>query len=839
MPGAGAPRPPATFTPGEQRTRLTRLEALQEAIERGVIQDDPDGLAPERIVVFETNAPVQRILKAAALAGFPHFQELQDIEDDNDAEEEDSGALAQPDVRERRAALYVGLPNDAAVRSLVTLYQKWKAGERQEINLGPFNELFKRLVDVRLWGPRDRLNDQDLDLLRARVRHDPDAPLLIELELWPTRPARDPTRLLEAAQTLGAQLVDRANIAEDGFAYQALLVEIPGGAAATLVESLRDSAIGRSEDVYSIGPASSGQTPRMAPARPTPPPAAAPFVADAPLLAVLIDGSTIPNHALLRGGVVVEDLFDRDGAIPVSERRHATAMASIILRGDLRGDRAPLAARLLSIPLLADRDGAAISDPRRLLLDQMHRALRRAMLGDEQGAPSAPDAFVVNLSIGVADRVFANRASGLARLLDWWSFKHGVLFVIAAGNCTEHLLVEGVNSIAFEDLDVAARATATGLALIDAAPRRALLAPAECVNGLTVGASASSSAPAQAPTSGMFHPYDGTDAPSIISRSGFGARGALKPDVLSPGGRPRARITAAGDDTRLRVMDVFREEDALVAAAPPAGVLGPGIGPSYGTSPAAAAVTRLAVQTVLGLETEDGPYPDGLSRRDRALLAKALIAHSAGWGETAGAIANAVRAREPDTAWQHWRSGAARLVGWGAADPVRAVASDDNRSTSVGLGEVRRDKGVVFSVPLPDPLNVALTPRRLLLTLAWFSPMSPWRSKHALARLQGDIVGAEKIGIGAAERFGANEAALGPPPHFGRRSSVWSASFFGERAVPIGPEDNLEVRVSCFADPLIDQPVPFALAVTFETEAGVAIYQSVANRLRIRPAAPA
>ena len=41
-------------------------------------------------------------------------------------------------------------------------------------------------------------------------------------------------------------------------------------------------------------------------------------------------------------------------------------------------------------------------------------------------------------------------------------------------------------------------------------------------------------------------------------------------------------------------------------------------------SPAAAAVTRLAVQTVLGLEAEDGPYPDGLSRRDRALLAKAF-----------------------------------------------------------------------------------------------------------------------------------------------------------------------------------------------------------------------
>jgi hypothetical protein len=36
---------------------------------------------------------------------------------------------------------------------------------------------------------------------------------------------------------------------------------------------------------------------------------------------------------------------------------------------------------------------------------------------------------------------------------------------------------------------------------------------------------------------------------------------------------------------------------------------------------------------------------------------------------------------------------------------------------------------------------------------------------------------------------------------------------------------------------LINDPIPFALAVTFETEAGIAIYQSIANRLRIRSTA--
>jgi Subtilase family len=829
MAGAGRPRPPAPFTPDEQRQRLTRLEALDAAIAAGLMQADPEGLAPDRIVVFETNASVTNILKAAKLAGFHHFQELAADEDDD--EDDDDAPTSE---RERPTALYIGLPNEAAVKKLIQYYRNWKDGRDQPRKLGPFNELFKRLIDVRLWGPRDRLTEDDLEMLRAQAKSAPDDPVLLEVELWPMRRPRDTAPLVTAAEALGAKLVDQSRIDEQDFWYQALLFEIPTEHAANVIDGLRDGPLGQAEDIYAISPASHAQSPPMEPARPDENPVTAPLNAEAPIKAVLIDGAAIANHPLLRGGVVMEDVFEHENLAAVQDRRHATAMASVILRGDLRDGGTPINARILNIPLLIDGTGHARANPKKLLLDQVHRALKRALLGDNEGAASAPEAFVVNLSIGVANRVYANRISGLARLLDWWAEKHGVLFVIAAGNTTEPLLVRGLDAVAFEALDANERAKHAALALLDAAPRRALLAPAECINGLTVGATATSSAPANPRGSSVFHPFDGRGAPSIISRSGFGARGALKPDILAPGGRPRARIAPASDDTRLSVQDVHTQEDALVAAAPPLGAISAGIGPTYGTSPAAASATRTALQIVEGLESEDGAYPDRLPRRDRALIAKALLTQSAQWGDSGAAICDAIKFRTPDVKWSRQRKETARLMGLGATDPVRAIASDDHRVTCVGFGRVLPDKAVIFTAPLPEDLNASLATRRIVITLAWFSPVSPWRSKLSLARLQADIVGADNLALGAAELLGANEAVLAPPPYFGRRGSVWTGCYKGKRAVAIGPESKMDIRVSCFADAVVETPLRFAIATTFETEAGVPIYASVAQRLRQR-----
>ena len=107
-------------------------------------------------------------------------------------------------------------------------------------------------------------------------------------------------------------------------------------------------------------------------------------------------------------------------------------MASLILRGDLIADGAPVKdSRLLSIPVLVDNEHGAISPDDMLFVDVIHIALARAFMGDEA---LAPDAFLVNFSIGVKGAAFSGRISSLARLLNWWADQQGILFLVSAGS---------------------------------------------------------------------------------------------------------------------------------------------------------------------------------------------------------------------------------------------------------------------------------------------------------------------------------------------------------------------------------------------------------------------
>ena len=91
---------------------------------------------------------------------------------------------------------------------------------------------------------------------------------------------------------------------------------------------------------------------------------------------------------------------------------------------------------------------AAPAPEDRLFVDVVHVALTRALAGAE---PLAPEAFVVNFSVGIRRSSFAGRISSLARLLDWWAHSEGVLFVVSSGNVLEDLRIPGMTSIAFEE----------------------------------------------------------------------------------------------------------------------------------------------------------------------------------------------------------------------------------------------------------------------------------------------------------------------------------------------------------------------------------------------------
>src|SRR5262249_27385091 len=84
------------------------------------------------------------------------------------------------------------------------------------------------------------------------------------------------------------------------------------------------------------------------------------FDPNVPIRAALLDGTPVAVHRSLDGGVVIEDMHDLVRLSPVARRYHATAMASLILRGDLQADGVPLTdTRLVSVPVLIDQENGA------------------------------------------------------------------------------------------------------------------------------------------------------------------------------------------------------------------------------------------------------------------------------------------------------------------------------------------------------------------------------------------------------------------------------------------------------------------------------------------------
>jgi len=135
---------------------------------------------------------------------------------------------------------------------------------------------------------------------------------------------------------------------------------------------------------------------------------------------------------------------------------HGTAMSSLVVQGDLSNGENPLARPVYVRPIMKPIDWINSPRPEQipadvLVVDLIHRAVRRMFEGDGADGAAAPNIRIINLSIGDPSRQFTQAMSPLARLLDWLSVKHKVLFVISAGNHLDDIDT-GISVDDFNDL---------------------------------------------------------------------------------------------------------------------------------------------------------------------------------------------------------------------------------------------------------------------------------------------------------------------------------------------------------------------------------------------------
>ena len=540
----------------------------------------------------------------------------------------------------------------------------------------------------------------------------------------------------------------------------------------------------------------------------------------------------VQRHRLLDQRLRLDDADGLDALSVVSERRHGTEMASLVLHGDRNiGGEPSLPRPLYFRPVLYAPGNGSPEQPQsnRLLIDTIYRAVRQMKIGDSEGGASAPEVFIVNLSLGDKNRPFAGPMSPWARLLDYLAEQFGILFVVSAGNILDPLPIPAfTGTTELEAATMAERQMAILNALDGQRSQRTLLSLAEALNVITVGAWYEDAVDGLNGSSVVYEPYEHT-GPNITSAMGLGHRKVVKPDIFMPAGRELFSISSAGGSLGIRRAEPGRLY-GLKAAIPDAGGRLDQEGLTAGTSAAAALASRAAHRLFDALSDEDnGGILTDVDPMYYGVVVKALLVHRARWGDL-GNLLDGIFGPTGQGSHVARKDNITRVLGYGPPVVEEAMSCASNRATLVGYGEVQPDgAAVLYRVPLPPALERVTEPRSITLTLAWFSPVNVRHRAYRRAKLE---IKPERFN----ESIGVTRLGSQPSDKSVPRGSLFHVHYEGNRAVPFIDDGHLQFRVFCREQGgSLDGSIRYGVAVTIEAGEPIPVYQQVRQRLGIQP----
>ena len=824
-----------------QAIRLApQFQRLQEAMERKrlALQDNPLGLQPEQVLVLETIGSIENFIRAVEkVRGLEWLgeYELDDISPDYGFEDEKN-----PD-KHLRGQLFLVMTDQRALSQLHSLFELWQKDKEAPFpdGLTPLKRAFGYLHTIRPWGVKDRILETGiLEDWRDRLEHDEDD-VPFEAELWfrknVERRRQAESQLRNIIETLEGEVIQQCTIPE--IAYHAILGRLPCSQVQVILENpdaFRDIRLLQCEDIMHARPVGQCAV-RVSHDDETEPLAddelvrlvPQPSLSDGAPVVALFDGMPLAGHRLLDKRLIVDDPDGYEQAYQAHERVHGTGMASLICHGDLNQYGDPAEKPLYARPILQPRrgyDGQFVEaiPANILLVDLIHRAVRRLFEEENGEPPAAPSVRFVNLSVCDPVRPLMREMSSWARLLDWLAWEYQILFIISAGNHLQDIELDTPRA-ALSTLSPDQREQTVIKAVAEDTRNRRLLSPAESLNALTIGAlHHDASRPA---SSNLIDPFVQSGLPNVASAHGPGYRRAIKPDVLLPGGRQllAEKLGTIRSKAILKITNFFSPPGQRVATP---GNIGQLDRTRYtrGTSNAAAIASRgtgLLYRLIGQLRQQPGV---NLSQEYDVVLTKALLAHGAGWGDARKSYEAALKNPQNSRTFKEYLG---RLLGYGTVDLTKVMKCTDQRVTVLGFGKLDDGEGAVFTLPLPPCLSAVSDRRRLTITLAWLSPINSSRKAYRVAHLWFDPK--NKI---TPDRLFADFRAV-------QRGTLQHEVLEGHKATVFQDGDNMTIKVNCRADADdISAPIPYGLVITLEAVEQrllrLPIYEEIRDRLAVR-----
>ena len=838
-PGSGFPQHVPIVSKGRQGQRLgptfNRLARVLAADHHGLsLSEDPSSIAPERALVMEVAGSLDNFQAIARGVEGLEFLGEEEFEFDPDEDffkfDTRKGKEGKPRMdRPIGGRLYLAMPDVTALKQLLSLWERWQEGKELGYGFMQWGKIFQSLRDIRPWGSADRLSNETITYWREEMDNYPNEMRRIEVEIW-FRDSQESRiaafhKVSKIVADIGGAIVHHA-VLED-ICYEAVLIDVPAAEILRLANR-EEVHLVLCDDIMFLRPQSSTDAPEPADEL-----ASESFYPDEepvslPPVAALLDGVPVQNHVLLVGRLEMDDPDGLEAMSLVSKRFHGTAMASLILHGDRNVTTNVLSRRLYVRPVLYAPGNGFPEEPNRdqLLIDVIYRAIRRMKEGDVEGPATAPNVFLVNLSLGDPRRPFAGSMSPWARLLDYLSEHYGVLFLVSAGNIKRPLRIDGFETWSeFEDANPEDREREVLLALSDQKAFRTLLSPAEALNPITVGAMHDDAV--NSPRgAGAVDPYEARDLPNVTSSLGLGHRKVVKPDILLPGGREHLQFRASGE-----ALDVVPESgirSGLRAASPdPAGNLDR-TSLKMGTSVATAMATRTAhlIYDAL-MDGDGGSMHADLDPNFHAVVVKAMLIHRANWGSRAAFFDNSFG---PHGRGKHVerRDNISRFLGHGFPNLEESLSCASNRATLVGYGTIEAKESNVHRIPLPPSLEQVTEPRALTVTVAWFSPINPRHQVYRRAKLE--VSPLRKL----EQAAGVSRSSGQPSDKSVPRGTVSHTRYEGNKAIAFVDDGHVIFQVHCREQAgVLDQSICYGIVVSIEAGEAIPVYEEIRTRLAI------
>jgi hypothetical protein len=838
------PHVPPKIPYDRQAQRLGKVfegaaKALDD-IKAGIaVSTDPRAVAPERCLVFEVTSPFVDFNVAAQALGL-EWLASQEPGDDNSDEDEDSedsedGLSSGNDpAKAESKSLYLTMPSEQAVRSLLQQWKRYSSGESATYNFRELWKLFDYLKDLRLWSFKDRLDPAMSKYVDALLAIDPQRSILVEIDLWYRNEEERRDKSIATLSTLlaevGGKMLDKVEIEE--IRYQGVLIMVSAEVARQLVNG--SNGIATLHDVMSIRPQSafeSASTNGPALHHAVVPVAREP----APAIAALLDGYPIEQHDTLAGRVRVVEVDVKAENVPVAGRQHGTAMASLILHGDLDDPQtAPLQRRIISIPVLQQSSdlGNEVTPEGKLPIGVIYNALNAVVNADSSRDSELANVVIINHSICDTYSPFVKRSSPWATLLDYFSHKHRLLFVISAGNITTSLPTEMPDLASFQAMTPDEQEAYLLLALESGHGARSILSPSESMNALTVGALHSDKS-----TSSSFDvdPFPNYEMVNLASAVGFGVNKSIKPDLVERGGRFVAGFSNGTNGLQIHAKRSVHYGQK-VASPSSVGNTAHCVR-TAGTSNAAALMTRNAHFVAAALE--EVFRRERLDWRDQATrvpMLKALLIHGCTWGDI-GDMLDKHYSPQGRGKVSVRRGKISKFLGFGRADISRVVSGNGNRITLLGDAKIRSRQMHEYILPIPPSLINNRELRSITITLSWTTP-SNYRTadQRAVVLKLCDPQGRSSYWEGV----GTNSKAQ-PPSARAARGTVIHVQHSG-KSLQENANGKISLCVQAQSKSGYDlEEVPYAIAITIEVGQNVQseLYNEVSQFVQLRSQARA